>query len=65
MIKDMTDASLEMFIEILDAAKTMQSMIKGKEGKDGKFRFVSRVQWTVFQKPKIWAFESGDRSLQK
>ena len=40
MIKDMTDASLEMFIEILDAAKTMQSMIKGKEGKDGKFRFV-------------------------
>jgi len=53
MIKDMTDASLEMFTEILDAVETMQTMIKGKEGKDGKFRFVSRVQWAVFQKPKI------------
>ncbi|KAF2800470.1 hypothetical protein K505DRAFT_331692 [Melanomma pulvis-pyrius CBS 109.77] len=53
MIKDMTDASLEMFTEILNAADAMKGMVKGKDGKDGKFGFVGRVQWAVFQKPKI------------
>jgi hypothetical protein len=46
----MTVASLEMFSEILDASESVRTMARGK---DGKFGFVSRVQWAVFQKPKI------------
>lgn len=50
MTKDMTDASMEMFTEILNACESVRGITKGK---DGKFGFVSRVQWAVFQKPKI------------
>ncbi|KAF2878184.1 hypothetical protein BDV95DRAFT_589148 [Massariosphaeria phaeospora] len=53
LIKDMTDTSLEMFTEILDAAESLSKITKGKDGKDGKFSIVDRVQWAVFQKPKI------------
>ncbi|KAF1949049.1 hypothetical protein CC80DRAFT_540596 [Byssothecium circinans] len=50
MTKDMTEVSLEMFTEILNATESVRSMSKGK---GGKFGFVSRVQWAVFQKPKM------------
>jgi hypothetical protein len=53
MVQDMTDASLEMFTEILNAVENLRSMAVGKDGKDGKFSFVGKVQWVVFQKPKI------------
>jgi hypothetical protein len=53
MIRDMTDASLEMFTEILNAAQSLKSMTTGKDGKDGSFGFVGRVQWAVFKKPKL------------
>jgi hypothetical protein len=51
--KDMTAASLEMFTDILDAAKDLEDMVKGKEGKDGKVGIMSRFQWAIFQKPKM------------
>ena len=44
----MTDTSLEMFSEILDASESVRGMAK-----DGKFGFVGKLQWAVFQKPKI------------
>lgn len=53
MIRDMTNASVEMFTEVLNAAETLRTITKGKDGRDGKFTFVSKVQWVVFQKPKI------------
>lgn len=53
LIKDMTDASLEMFTEILDASEKLRGMVKSKDRKDGKLNLVGRVQWAVFQKPKI------------
>jgi hypothetical protein len=53
MVQDMTDASLEMFTEILNAVENLRRMTVGKGGKDGKFSFVGKVQWVVFQKPKI------------
>jgi hypothetical protein len=46
----MTEASLEMFTEILNATEYIRNM---STGKNGKFGFVSRLQWAVFQKPKI------------
>ena len=49
-IKDMTDASMEMFTVIFNATESVMTMTKGK---DGNFGLRSRVQWTVFQKPKI------------
>lgn len=52
-VQEMTDASLEMFSEILNAVKTLRDMAAGKDGKDGKFGFVGKVQWVIFQKPKI------------
>lgn len=51
--RDMTTASLEMFTEILDAAKDLEDMVKGKEGKDGKVGIMSRFQWAIFQRPKM------------
>jgi hypothetical protein len=39
-----------MFTEILNASESVRTMARGK---DGKFGLVSRVQWAVFQKPKI------------
>ena len=51
--KDMTTASLEMFVDILDAAKDLEDMVKGKEGKDGKIGIMSRFQWAIFQRPKM------------
>jgi hypothetical protein len=53
MMRGMTDASANMFTEILDAAEALRDMITGKDGRDGKFTFVSKVQWVIFQKPKI------------
>ncbi|KAH4861829.1 hypothetical protein HBH75_025950 [Parastagonospora nodorum] len=53
MVRDMTTASVEMFTEVLNAAESLRSMTNGKDGRDGKFKFVSRVNWVVFQKPKI------------
>jgi hypothetical protein len=50
MTRHMTEASMEMFTEILDACESVKSMTKGK---DGKFGLVSKVQWAVFQKPKM------------
>lgn len=46
----MTDASLEMFTEILATSHEIRNL---STGKNGKFGFVSRVQWAVFQKPRI------------
>ncbi|KAF2746704.1 hypothetical protein M011DRAFT_77360 [Sporormia fimetaria CBS 119925] len=48
--RDMTDASLQMFDQILDTTESIRSMAKGK---DGKFGFIGRVQWAVFQNPEI------------
>jgi hypothetical protein len=53
MMRGMTDASANMFTEILDAAETLRDMITGKNGRDGKFTFASKVQWVIFRKPKI------------
>jgi hypothetical protein len=53
MMRGMTDASAEMFTEILDAAQTLRGMASNKDRRDGKFTFISKVQWTIFQKPKI------------
>jgi hypothetical protein len=53
MMRGMTDASVEMFSEILDAAETLRSIASGMDRRDGKFTFVSKVQWTIFHKPKI------------
>jgi hypothetical protein len=53
MVQDMTTASVEMFTEVLNAAETLRSMTKGKDGRDGKFKLVSKIHWVVFQKPKI------------
>lgn len=46
----MTDASLEMFSDILKVSHEIRSM---STKKDGRFGFMSRVQWAVFQKPRI------------
>jgi hypothetical protein len=53
VIKDVTTASVEMFTEVLDAVATLRSMTDGKGARDGKSKFVSRLQWVVFQKPEI------------
>lgn len=53
LIGDMTEASLDMFTEILDAAEQLRRMTNGKAGKDGKFGVMERFQWAVFQKPKM------------
>jgi hypothetical protein len=53
MVQGMTDASVEMFTEVLNAAETLRGMAKTKDGKDGKFSLISKVQWVVFQRPKI------------
>ncbi|KAH7411804.1 hypothetical protein DE146DRAFT_255102 [Phaeosphaeria sp. MPI-PUGE-AT-0046c] len=53
MVQGMTAASVDMFTEVLNAAETLRSMAKGKDRKDGKFSFVNKVEWVVFQKPKI------------
>lgn len=52
MMQSMTDASVEMFTEVLDAAETLRGMASTKE-RDRKFGLVSKLQWVVFQKPKI------------
>jgi hypothetical protein len=48
MVQDMTDASLEMFTEILDACERLRTMAAGKDGKDGKYIFTGKFQWAVF-----------------
>ncbi|ORY18035.1 hypothetical protein BCR34DRAFT_554697 [Clohesyomyces aquaticus] len=50
MTKDMTTASMEMFTEMLDACESIRGMARGK---GGKFGFTGRLQWAVFQKPKV------------
>lgn len=53
LIKDMTNDSLHMFTEILDAVDKLKKMTIGREGKDGNFGLVERVQLAVFKKPKL------------
>lgn len=53
MVNDMTTASLEMFTEILNATESLKSLTTGRDGKDGNFGLVTRVQWAVFKKPKL------------
>lgn len=53
MVKDMTDSSLQMFTEILNAVDQLKKMTTGREGKDGNFGLVERLQWAVFKKPKL------------
>ncbi|KAH6642652.1 hypothetical protein C7974DRAFT_106797 [Boeremia exigua] len=53
LIKDMTDDSLQMFTEILNAVDKLKKMTTGRGGKDGNFGLVERVQWAVFKKPKL------------
>ncbi|KAG9204843.1 hypothetical protein G6514_010077 [Epicoccum nigrum] len=53
MIKDMTEDSLQMFTEILNAVDKLKKMTQGREGKDGNFGLVERVQWAVLKKPKL------------
>lgn len=53
LIQDMTDDSLQMFSEILNAVDKLKKMTAGKEGRDGNFGLVDRIQWAVFKKPKL------------
>lgn len=53
MIKDMTEDSLQMFTEILNAVDKLKKMTQGRDGKDGNFNLVERVQWAVLKKPKL------------
>jgi hypothetical protein len=64
MVRDMTIASLDMFIEILDAVESLRSMTSGKDGKDGKFGFGRRIQWVVLQKPKILMLRAAMESYK-
>jgi hypothetical protein len=50
VVRGMTDASVQMFTEVLNAAETLRAVAKGK---DGRFSFVNKVHWVVFQKPKV------------
>jgi hypothetical protein len=59
MMRGITDASVEMFTEILNAAETLRDMTTGKDGRDGKFKLVSKVQWAIFQKPKIMVLRAA------
>lgn len=52
-ISDMTDDSLPMFTEILNAVDKLRDMTSGREGKVGKFGLVERLQWAVLKKPKL------------
>ncbi|OAL01595.1 hypothetical protein IQ06DRAFT_126073 [Phaeosphaeriaceae sp. SRC1lsM3a] len=53
MVQGMTAASIDMFTEVLNAAEILRTMVRNKDGREGKFTFVNKVQWVVFQKPKI------------
>jgi hypothetical protein len=53
LIKDMTDASMQMFTEILEAVDKLKKMTTGRDGQDGNFGFAERVQWALFKKPKL------------
>ena len=53
LISDMADDSLQMFTEVLDAVDKMRKMTSGREGRDGNFGLVERLQWAVFKKPKL------------
>lgn len=53
LISDMTDDSLQMFTEILNAVDKLREMTSGREGKVGKFGLVERLQCAVFKKPKL------------
>lgn len=53
MVQGMTAASIDMFTEVLNAAETLSTLATGKYGRDKKFTFVNKMQWVVFQKPKI------------
>jgi hypothetical protein len=59
LIEPMTETSMEMYTEILDASESLKGMAKGKDGQDGRFGIVGRVQWAVFQKPKIMVLRSA------
>ena len=47
---DMTNASREMYTDILKITKKLQIMAKTQEG---RFKLRSRVYWVAFQKPRI------------
>lgn len=53
MVQGMTEASVDMFTEVLNAAENLRSLAKGKDGKGGTFSLFNKVHWVVFQKPKI------------
>jgi hypothetical protein len=59
LIEPMTATSMEMFTEILDASEKLKGIVKGKDGKDGTFGLVGRLQWAVFQKPKIMVLRAA------
>ena len=59
LIEPMTETSMEMFTEILDASDSLKGIARGKDGKDGKFGLLSRVQWAIFQKPKIMVLRAA------
>lgn len=59
LISDMTNDSLQMFMEILNAVDKLKKMTTGREGKDGNFGLVERVQWAVFKKPKLLVLRAG------
>ncbi|KAF2688744.1 hypothetical protein K458DRAFT_428257 [Lentithecium fluviatile CBS 122367] len=59
LIEPMTQTSMEMFTEILDASESLKGIAKGKDPKDGKLGLVGRVQWAVFQKPKIMVLRAA------
>lgn len=50
VIRDMTDASLEMYSDILTITGSLQAMAKTQEG---KFKLRARIQWAAFDKPKL------------
>lgn len=51
VVNDMTDASLEMYSDILKATTEVESMTKSHQ--DGKAKLMIWFQWAVFHNPKI------------
>jgi hypothetical protein len=54
MVRGMTDASVQMFTEVLNVAEALEVMARGK---DGKFGFVNKVHWVVFRNQRSWCSE--------
>ncbi|KAI9690701.1 MAG: hypothetical protein M1820_009877 [Bogoriella megaspora] len=56
LTNDMTDASREMYFDILKITKNLQDMARTQEG---RFKLRSRFYWVAFQKPKITALRAA------